>query len=154
MEALPKWNVERKNEYSEPSLLSTYTTSYSYFLSNLHCFHCNSRDLYFVNNCWMDSKLLGCMAMRPFSNMLCLSSYFFPNKDSRFSQASFGVLSHSRWNKRSQEIWVHMKLKASSNRFKNLLFSTCCWGSISLPIVILYKPRLGKDTCISSLQYK
>ena len=45
-----------------------------------------------------------------------------------------------------------MKSKASSSRFKNLFFSTYYWGSISLPIVILYRTILCKATCISSLQ--
>ena len=45
-----------------------------------------------------------------------------------------------------------MKPKASSCRFKILFFSTCCQGSVSLPIVILYSPILFKDTYISSLQ--
>ena len=45
-----------------------------------------------------------------------------------------------------------MRPKASSSRFKLLFFSTCHWGSVSLPIVILYMPSLRKDINISSLQ--
>ena len=45
-----------------------------------------------------------------------------------------------------------MKPKASSNRFKNLFFSTYCWGSVSFPIVILNTPILHKATYMSALQ--
>ena len=89
MEALPGWNVETKTEYFEPILLRIDRASCSSFLSNSHCLHCSTSDLYFVKNCWIVSKLLGCSAISPFSKI-------------------------------SQEICVHMKLKASSSRFKKI----------------------------------
>ena len=104
MESLPEWKVETKTEYSSPSLLSTDRTSCSSFLSIPHCLHCSTSDLEFVKNCLIDSKLLGCNEMRSFSNMFPQSSYCFPNTDSRFSKASFKVVSPSRWNKKSQDI--------------------------------------------------
>ena len=122
MKAILEWNVETKTEYLDPRFLNTYITIFYYFLSNPHYLHCSTSDLYLVKNCWIDSKLLGCIEMSSFSKICPRSSYFFPNKDSSISQSSFRVFSPSRWNKISQEIWVHMKLKASSSRLKkNLL---------------------------------
>ena len=45
-------------------------------------------------------------------------------------------------------MWVHRKPNASSNRFKNLFFLVGWWGSVSLPIVILNRPILHKETYI------
>ena len=40
----------------------------------------------------------------------------------------------------------------SSNLFRYFYFSRGCWGSISFPMVTLYRPLLCKNICISSLQ--
>ena len=63
MEALPKWKVETNIEYSEPSLLSTKSTSCSSFMSIPHCLHCSARYLNLVKNCCMVSKLLAAMIL-------------------------------------------------------------------------------------------
>ena len=118
-------------------MLSKDNTSCSSFLSNPHCLYCSTSDLYFVKNCWIDSKLLDCKALSSFSNMFPQSSSCFPNNDSRLSQSYLGVFNPSIWNLRYQEMWVQRNPNASSNRFKNLFFSIRWWGSVSLPIFIL-----------------
>ena len=80
MEALLKWIVETKIDYYEPRFLNTENTSCSSFLSNSHCLHCSTSDLYFVKKCWIDLKLLGCKEMSSFSNIFPWSSYCFPKQ--------------------------------------------------------------------------
>ena len=78
MESLLEWNVETNTEYSEPILLSTDNTSFSSFLSNPHCLHCSTSNLYFVKNFLIDSKLLSYKEIISFSNMCPWSSSCFP----------------------------------------------------------------------------
>ena len=102
-----EWNIETNIEYSGPSLFRMESTFCSSFLSILHCLHWSARDLNLVNNCSTVSKLLGCKSTSSFSRMCSWSSSYFPNKSSRFSQDSLGVLKPSRWKRRSLDIWVH-----------------------------------------------
>ena len=144
--------MDTNTDNSGPQLLKMESTNSSSFFSITHCLHCMTRDLSFENNYCIVSKLLGCSAINSFSWIWPLSSSFLPNKDSSLSHTSFGVLSTSRWNENSFEMWMHMKPKASSSLFRYFDFSIYCWGSTSLPMVCLYKPLLCKIICISPIQ--
>ena len=128
------------------------TTSWSSSLSILHYLHCSASDLNFVKNCWIVSKLLDCNDISLFSNTCPQISSCFPNKNSSFSQDSWGVFNPSRWKRRSLEMWVQRNPNASSNWFKNLFFLVWWQVYVSLPIVILNRPSLCNETCIYSLQ--
>ena len=122
--SLLEWNIEIHTKYSELSLLRMESKFFSSFLYIPHCLHWSTRDLNLVKNCSIDSKLLGCKNTNSFSRMCPRSSYCLLNKLSRFSQDSPGYLKPSRWKRRSLDIWVHKYSNVSSQRFRNLFFST------------------------------
>ena len=96
MESLLEWKLETKIEYSEQFFLSTEITRCSSFLSIMHCLHCSARDLNFVKNCWIVSKLLGCKATSSFSKMCPRSSSCLPKNNSSFSRDYLGFFNPSR----------------------------------------------------------